>query len=219
MEEMQPFQIEEQKQKSKRKYSNDFDFQIGDQGEEPRRAYCTSQATNPQGNDSEEQKQKSTKDAYNYAIRLLGLRDYSKYKMHQKLHERGYTREQTEEVVEKLIEMNYLREAEYARMRMRQLLDKGYAPDFIVKKCQSEHLSVTNEDILSVQEKYEIEDADQIQKLIDKKLRFRNIPTDYEGKMKLKNKVMRFLLAKGYRYDQVKEAVEEGLSQNNSPHN
>lgn len=145
--------------------------------------------------------------AYNYAIFLLSKRDYSIYKMRMKLRSREYETEEIEETINKLIEQNYLREEEYKRMRIKTLLIKGYSNSYIVRKLDQEKLETNNEAINALRESEHLDKEECINYLVEKKLRGKDIPTEFEPKMKLKNKIMSFLASKGYNYQEAKEAI------------
>jgi regulatory protein len=145
--------------------------------------------------------------AYNYAIFLLSKRDYSIYKMRMKLRSREYETEEIEETINKLIEQNYLREEEYKRMRIKTLLIKGYSNSYILRKLDQEKLETNNEAINALRESEHLDKEECINYLVEKKLRGKDIPTEFEPKMKLKNKIMNFLASKGYNYQEAKEAI------------
>jgi len=149
------------------------------------------------------------KKALDYSIRILALRDYSIHKMKQKLKERNCASEDIEQVIEKLLEYNYLREEEYTRQRMKQLIVKGYANSTIIQKLQHEKLKADEDEINKIRNEQDLTSESQLSYLIKKKLRYREIPTEYEAKMKLKQKVIRFCLSKGFSYSVVSEQIKE----------
>jgi SOS response regulatory protein OraA/RecX len=55
---------------------------------------------------------------------------------------------------------------------------------------------------------------DTISLLVQKKMRGRDLPVDREGKQKLREKVSRFLLSKGYGWEDVRRAVDEAMRAN-----
>ncbi len=145
------------------------------------------------------------KSIYEYSIRLLSQRDYSVHKMKQKLLTRTKDNDVIELVLAKLKELNYLREEEYKRSRIKQLLVKGYANHYICKRLELEFLSTTEDEIDHIRKDQNLESHDQIKYLIEKKLRGKTIPTDFENKMKLQNKITRFLISKGYSFQDVQD--------------
>ncbi len=156
--------------------------------------------------------EKSYKKAFDYSIRLLSLRDYSIYKMRQKLKERKFDADDIEIVINKLLEYNYLREDEYKRIRIKQLLVKGYANNYIIQKLEQEQLFVDDSNINEIRDTQDLGSSKQIQYLIEKKLRFKEIPSEWEAKQKLKNKVINFLISKGYKYADVQSYIKEYIS-------
>ena len=57
------------------------------------------------------------------------------------------------------------------------------------------------ENIESIREEQFLTTEDMIDKLIEKKLRGKEIPEAFEEKQKLKNKILRFLISKGHSFD------------------
>ena len=55
-------------------------------------------------------------------------------------------------------------------------------------------------------------DDDSIEKLIQKKLRMKDIPRDPKEKFKLRDKVMRFLISKGHSYEAAKTSLRPYFS-------
>lgn len=153
--------------------------------------------------------QSSPKKALDYAIRILSIKDYSIYKMRMKLKERKFSSEDIETTIEKLLEYNYLREEEYARMRIKQLLVKGFSNSYILRKLEYEELTATESDIDAIREEQDLGSETQIDYLVEKKLRYKEIPQDFEGKMKLKKKVLTFLISKGYNFEEANSALSK----------
>jgi regulatory protein len=152
------------------------------------------------------------KEAYNYCIRLLSRRDYSRYKLGKKLKERDYSPEESEEVLDKLIEQNYLREEEYARIRTRHFITKGYSNNMILRAASEEFIDVDEQLIESLRAEYGQDQADIISELIQKKIRNKTV-SSFEEKMKLKQKVTRFLLSKGHQYSEVSSKIDQAIQE------
>lgn len=145
----------------------------------------------------------STKKAFDYAIRILSQRDYSTHKMKEKLKKRGCNQDQITEVIERLNEFNYLRDDEFAGMRIKQLLYKGYSNTYILQKLTSEYLNASESQIEEVRAKCEMSQDFQIENLIQKKLRYKEVPDDFKEKMKLKQKVTAYLVSKGFSFEMI----------------
>lgn len=152
------------------------------------------------------------KEAYNYCIFLLSKRDYSRYKIQQKLKSRKYSEENIKEVIQLLIDQNYLREEAYLRMRIKTLLYKGVSNYYIKQKLSEEKLTASDEQINSLREENNISKEDSLEYLLNKKLRGKEIPKEFEAKAKLKNKILRFLISKGHSYQDANQALSDYIS-------
>ena len=96
----------------------------------------------------------------------------------------------------------YLREDDYMKMSIKQLLVKGYANQYIIRKLALEDLFPTDSDIELIRSEQGLGSTQQIDYLIEKKLRSKEIPYEIEAKMKLKKKILSFLISKGYQFEQ-----------------
>ena len=152
------------------------------------------------------------KKAFDYSIRLLSLRDYSIHKMKSKLKERGINPIISEEVINKLLDYNYIREDEYKRMRTKQLIVKGFSDSYIIQKLLQEELYTHLTEINDLRIEQNLHCDDQIRYLIEKKIRHKEIPSDYDSFQKLKLKIVNFLASKGYKYNQINNHIEEILN-------
>lgn len=150
-----------------------------------------------------------SKEAYNYAIFILSKRDYSIYKMREKLITRKYEEQEINETIDKLLSKNFLREDEYKRTRIKSLLVKGFSNSYILRKLEQEHISSHEDEINQVRDDQQIDKNDSLSLLVEKKLRGKLIPQEFNAKMKLKSKIMNFLASKGYDYQEAKEALSE----------
>ena len=141
-------------------------------------------------------------EAFNYSIKLLSGKDYSIYKMKTKLSQRNFNNDEIERVIAKLLDYKYLREDDYMKMSIKQLLVKGYANQYIIRKLALEDLFPTDSDIELIRSEQGLGSTQQIDYLIEKKLRSKEIPYEIEAKMKLKKKILSFLISKGYQFEQ-----------------
>lgn len=155
------------------------------------------------------------KEAYNYSIRLLSKRDYSRFKLRQKLLQRDHDEAEIEEVIQKLVDLKFLREEEYTRIRVKTLMLNGHANKVIQMRLEAEELFVDDEFIDGIRRDYSMESEDVVEALIQKKLRGKVIPEDFEAKMKLQNKLLSFLVSKGHHYQDIKDRVSHHLDQRN----
>ncbi len=111
------------------------------------------------------------KSAFDYSVRLLSKRDYSKFKLKQKLSQRGYEELEIEDAIQSLEEKNFLREEEYMRIRVKTLPYNGHANQAISRRLEAEELYPTEIFIDEIRKDYTLETHDVIQSLIEKKMR------------------------------------------------
>lgn len=153
--------------------------------------------------------EETCKKAFDYSLRLLSQRDYSVYKMEKKLKSRGFEKDEIEATIDKLHSFNYLREEEYTKGRIKQLIVKGYANRYILQKLSQECLSTEESLIDEIRTSQDLGTESQIKYLIEKKLRGKEIPEEFELKMKLKDKITRFLITKGYGFSEISNHLNE----------
>ncbi|MCT4642589.1 MAG: recombination regulator RecX [Bacteriovoracaceae bacterium] len=149
------------------------------------------------------------KEAYNYCIFLLSKRDYSRYKIKQKLKTRKYTEEEIEEVINYLVENTYLREEQYTKVRIKSLAYRGYSSSYIKRKLKEEQIFVELEFIDTILDDEHIIKEESIERLIAKK--YKQEPKSFEEKMKIKNRILRFLISKGYSYNDILNHLPKAL--------
>lgn len=152
--------------------------------------------------------------AYQYALYLLSAQDYSEFKLRQKLRLKQFEQTEIDETLTKLIEKNYLREEEYKRLLARRWIAKGYSDSMIKRRGEQEQLSFTSDELLHWRQDMDRSSEDTISLLVQKKMRGRDLPVDRDAKQKLREKVSRFLLSKGYGWDDVRRAVDEAMKTN-----
>ncbi|HXH73359.1 MAG TPA: regulatory protein RecX [Bacteriovoracaceae bacterium] len=150
---------------------------------------------------------------YNYSIHLLARQDYSEFKLRQKLRsKKDNLPHEIDEVLEALKNKGLLKEASYRRLFIRKWMMKGESEDKIRKRGNMEKLQFESEEFTNVTDELGFSDEDSLEKLVQKKLRCKEIPTDFKEKQKLRDKVLRFLISKGHGFDEAKRALNNFLS-------
>lgn len=150
------------------------------------------------------------KRIYNYSIHLIARQDYSEYKLRKKLRsKKDNSPEEVEEVIIALKEKNLIHEDRYRRVFIRKWMYKGESEDKIRQRGNQEKLTFVEGEFEAVAGELGFTDDDSLEKLIQKKLRSKEIPTDREEKFKLQNKVLRFLISKGHDYSEAKKALSQ----------
>jgi regulatory protein len=139
--------------------------------------------------------------AYNYSLRYLALRPRSSKEISDYLIRKGFGEEQVQAAIESLTEQNYLNDTDFAQMWVRnrlklnarsksvlrlELIKKGIEKDAI------EHVlaEVTPEEFL-----------DSLKELINKKRHLSKYQDD--------EKLVQYLVRKGYNYGLVKQALQD----------
>lgn len=149
--------------------------------------------------------------SYLYAVKLLAKRDYSVHKLKTKLFEKNFDEDEIEDTINTLIKLNYLREEEYARQRVRGLFYKNYSSDYIVQRLAQEKVFITREFIDSLIEEWEIKEEELVENLIRKKIK--SLPNNSEDSYKLKIKIRRLLETKGFSSNKYLDQIEKSLNQ------
>lgn len=146
---------------------------------------------------------------YNYSIHLLARQDYSEFKLRRKLRsKKDNLPHEVEEVLAKLKEKGLLREEAYRRLFIRKWMMKGESEQKIRQRGSMEKLTFEEDEFIKVEKELGFSDEDSLEKLITKKLRSKEIPTEYLEKSKLRDKVLRFLISKGHSFDESKKALK-----------
>ena len=146
---------------------------------------------------------------YNYCIHLLARQDYSEFKLKQKLRrsKKENLPHEIDEAIEKLKEKGLLKEESYRRLFIRKWIMKGESEQKIRMRGAQEKLKFDSEEFVLIETELGISEEDNIEKLISKKLRMKDIPTDPTEKFKLRDKVLRFLISKGHSYQEAKRSL------------
>jgi regulatory protein len=145
---------------------------------------------------------------YSYSIFLLSRQDYSEFKIRQKLKQKQFLPHEIEETIHKLKNSGYLKEENYRRLFIRKWMLKGESVEKIRNRGAQEKLTFAVEEFGMVENELGISCDDNIEKLIEKKLRSKILPDSFEEKSKLRNKILRYLISKGHSYDAAAKALK-----------
>ncbi|MCM2349540.1 MAG: recombination regulator RecX [Bacteriovoracaceae bacterium] len=154
---------------------------------------------------------------YNYSIHLLARQDYSEFKLRTKLRsKKDNLPHEIDEVIAALKTRGLLREENYRRLFIRKWMIKGEAEDKIRKRGAQEKLEFSTEEFTQVEQELGISDEDNLEKLVAKKLRSKEIPSSPLEKQILRDKVLRFLISKGHDYSDAKASLNKYLNSKSS---
>jgi regulatory protein len=147
---------------------------------------------------------------FNKAYNLLSRREHSKTELTSKLKLR--LPEQASlihSVVQKLEESGYLSNSRYKEMIIKKLLKKGISEPNIKSELKSHSIQVDNDEIKAIANELGLNKSDQIQFLINKKIRL----IKQKPIQKQRESLIRYLTGKGYSYDEIKGSIENALNQ------
>lgn len=109
--------------------------------------------------------------------------------------DKGFGPEDIEETINFLNEYKLINEEEFIRSRTRALIRKDLGDEYIIQKCLSEKLAITQTIIDEERDYLGISQEDQLKNLLQKKLGLKKLEElDY----KEKTKVLRYLNSKGH---------------------
>lgn len=146
---------------------------------------------------------------YNYSIHLLARQDYSEYKIRQKLRSKKQNLpHEIEEAIEKLKANGLLKEAPYRRLFIRKWMMKGESEQKIRQRGGMEKLTFEEGEFEAISEELGFSDDESLEKLVQKKMRSKTIPSDPKEKYKLRDKILRYLISKGHSFEESRKTIE-----------
>lgn len=134
------------------------------------------------------------------ALRLLEFRNHSTGELRKKLKIAGSTDEDIEKVIEFLREYNLVNDREYAKRlaldlkNLKKYGERRIRSELLTKGISSEYI----EEAISELPEFE---EDELFELVCKRLK-----GDFEKKNK--DRVLRYFIARGYSFDEIKKAIE-----------
>ncbi len=149
--------------------------------------------------------------AYSYTVKLLTGRDYSEKKLREKLILKKYPKNVIEDVVGEIKERGFLREESYVEARIKAFMNKGYSKRYILQKISQEAEQINLESIDEIFLEYRMSEEDQVIRLIQKKIPT-NLPSNFEEKKKVFQKILRFVVSKGHGPSIAFKYIKLGMS-------
>lgn len=160
-----------------------------------------------------EEEDSDVRRIYHYCVHLLARQDYSEFKLRQKLRSKPQNLpHQIDEAIELVKSEGLLREEAYRRLFIRKWMMKGESEDKIRKRGALEKLCFENHEFEACQHELGFSDENSIDKLVTKKLRGKAIPSTPAEKYKLRDKVLRFLISKGYSFEDSRQTLTKYFS-------
>ena len=113
------------------------------------------------------------------------------------MREKKFPASEIEEAINDVKERGYLKEDLYAEARIKAFMNKGYSADYIRQKLAQEKVTVTEAEIYSIFEDHHLTENDQIERLLQKKLK--TISEDKEKAYSDRQKAIRYAISKGHK--------------------
>lgn len=163
---------------------------------------------------------------YTAAIRALGLRIHACRELSRKLHEKGYSEKNIAPVIAELLELGYLNDVEYAKSYIGLSYDKLKGKRRIEKELAEKGVSTSDialafEEYLNEHDTAMDSEIERATLLAEKGMALLTIKVDltdkasiYAEKKRIREKLTRKLLAKGFSMDITYKAVESVLKIN-----
>ncbi|OFZ27117.1 MAG: hypothetical protein A2381_10700 [Bdellovibrionales bacterium RIFOXYB1_FULL_37_110] len=155
-----------------------------------------------------------TNKAYNYILFLISRQDYPKSKLQKKLSQKGYSKEIIDAVLERISSQGIFDEKRYMDSKIRSLAKRNYSKSHIHKFLKHEDLSFEDSEIDSIFAKEEITEEEQLDQLIDKKIKkFTHRPLNQDEKYQIQKKLFSYLYSKGHNYKKIMTSLTKKLSE------
>ena len=138
--------------------------------------------------------------AYNYALSILNVRDYTCAAIKKKLMDKGFSEGTADKVVEKLNIYGIIDDERYVTKYVNDCIRlKKYGKNKIMYDLGSKGIDQQLKDSIVIDEELQYSNC---MELADKKLR------QLQGKDKIREKLYRYLISKGYPYEMAAKAIE-----------
>lgn len=147
--------------------------------------------------------------AFGKAVNLLSSRDRSKYEIIKALSEKGFDGAVTDMVIKRLTELGYIDDQRFAGRITQSLLGKGYGRYQIKQRMSAKGIEDNAyENAISLACSYE-EEFKSALSAATKKMGSLGSETDI---IRIKAKLSRFLVGRGFSYDISRDVVNEIIS-------
>ncbi len=154
-------------------------------------------------------------NTYQYALKLISRKSYSKALLREKLLKLDHDSVQVDEAIDRLEANLYLNDNDYAKRRIVQLLHKGNSKALLRKTLEAEGISLSTEEITQTAlEENAPDEFDKILELCKRKFEKKIAAIDFSsfaGKQewyKLKGKISYFLFRHGFGQTQCERVIQ-----------
>ena len=138
----------------------------------------------------------------------MAKRPYSSFRLKKKLQEKKFESQEIETAIQKAKDLNYLCEKSYTFSRVTNLMRRGCSVYLIKRKLKLEdQISISTAEVEKVFSEHNLSEEALIKEIINKKkpISFKN----ELDRVKVKNKILRYLQNKGFSWDIISFLVDE----------
>ncbi|MBZ0199760.1 MAG: RecX family transcriptional regulator [Ignavibacteriaceae bacterium] len=141
------------------------------------------------------------------AYKLLARRLHSEYELRQKLKQKDYSKHLIDKVIDELLDKKYLNDAEFANQYAAEnIKNKLWGEKKLTAELMRRGISKNNIYDVVADKFPQGNDIDNADKLAEKK--YKQLSYKNFERLKLMQKIIAFLLGKGYDYETAKQAAE-----------
>ena len=144
--------------------------------------------------------------AMNTAVRILALRDHSKYELKQKLQQRGFGSKVIDTVIAECERLNYINDPRTARLYISQLKRKCYGKRYIRMALKKKRLISQVIESTLLQNYSEADERKNAGRLLEKKQDTFARESDPQKKS---DKIYRFLYSRGFSKDVISDLIRD----------
>ena len=142
-----------------------------------------------------------------YVLWLLGRQDYSRATLQRKLQQKGADLNWAEQLLDWCESLGYLDEKRYCQSYIRAQLNKGMGRQRVYADAFAKGLSQSL--VTACLDSFEIDWYQQAQKTYNKKF-----PQPHQQRldMKEKSKRFRYMMSRGFQYDEIEFAIQVAIT-------
>lgn len=146
--------------------------------------------------------------AFDAAVRMLGLREHSRFELRQKLEQKGYADAQIREALDRLVELGYVDDLRFAEMVVRQHPDLGRLGLIQQMKRRGIESQIWGPLLDNLDGDDELERA-----LVSARRRSRQVPSDREEREKWRRRLGAYLARRGFSQSTVIAVISQLVEQ------
>ncbi len=146
------------------------------------------------------------------AYKLLARRIHSEYELRQKLKQKDYSKHLIDKVIDELLDKKYLNDAEFAnQFADENIKNKLWGEKKLTSELMRKGISKKNIYDIVADKFPQGNDIDNANKLAEKK--YKQLSYKKLERLKVLQKIIAFILGKGYDYETAKQAAENVVTE------